>query len=176
MPEDGELAPEVVERLHALPPINIYRMLTTVPQSLIPWSDLTGAVYRCGLDGRLREIAICRQARTARAGYELHQHSLIARNNGVSDGELTAVLEEPVVTSLDDAANLVCLVADELETIATLSDDTRDAVHAALGPQQATELVLILSFYAAVARFSNAMRVPIEADDPLAGVSNPTTR
>ena len=175
MPDDGELPPDVVARLKALPPISIYRMLANVPQSVIPWSDLVGAVYQCELDGRLREIAICRQARTARATYELHQHRLVARNNGVSDAELASVLSDAVVTSLDDDANLVCQVADELECSATLSDDTQTALYAALGNRQATELILTLSFYCAVARFTNATRTPIERDDPLAAVSNPAS-
>ena len=176
LPDDAELPADVVARLGTLPPINIYRMLANVPQSLIPWSDLVGAVYQCELDGRLREIAICRQARTARASYELHQHRLIARNNGVSDDELESVFRDPVVTSLDDDANLVCRVADELEGSATLSDETQAALYTSLGDRRATELILTLSFYCAVARFTNATRTPIEQDDPLATVSDPTSR
>jgi alkylhydroperoxidase family enzyme len=149
-------------------------MLAIVPQSLIPWSELTAAVYQCELDGRLREIAICRQARTARASYELHQHRLVARNNGVTDAELATVLTETVVTSLDDDTNLVCRAADELETSATLCDETQEALYAALGHRRATELILVLSFYGAVARFTNATRVTIEAGDPLARTANPT--
>jgi alkylhydroperoxidase family enzyme len=176
MPEDRELAPDVVARLKSLPPISIYRLLAIVPQSVIPWTDLTGAIYECELDDRLREIGVCRQARSARARYELHQHRQIARNNGVSDAELAAVLSDPVVTSLDEDANLVCQAADELEATATLSDGTQEALYTALGRRQATELLLTLSFYCAVARFTNATRAPIEADNPLASASKPTLR
>jgi alkylhydroperoxidase family enzyme len=82
--------------------------------------SLTSAIYQCELEDRIREIAICRQARSARAPYELHQHRQVARNNGVSEGELAAVLSDPVVGSLDEHANLVCQAADELEATATL--------------------------------------------------------
>lgn len=174
MPEDRELPSDVLARLKSLPPISIYRLLAIVPQSLIPWTDLTAAVYECELDGRLREIGICRQARTARAPYELHQHRQIARNNGVSGDDLSAVLSDPIVTSLDDAANLVCQAADELEASATLSDGTQQALYSTLGHRQATELILTLSFYCAVARFSNGTRAPIEVDNPLATASKPT--
>jgi alkylhydroperoxidase family enzyme len=174
LPEDRELPPDVLARLKSLPPISIYRLLTIVPLSLIPWTDLTGAVYQCELDDRLRDIGICRQGRTARARYELFQHRQIARNSGVSDAELAAIMSDPVVTSLDGHANLVCQAADELETTATLSDGTQEALYSALGRRGATELILTLSFYCAVARFSNATRAPIEADNPLATASNPT--
>ena len=171
--EDRDLPPDVLARLKSLPPISIYRLLAIVPESLIPWTDLIVAIYGCELEDRLREIAICRQARTARAQYELHQHRQIARNNDVTDAELAAVSSEPVVTSLDDRANLVCQVADELEITATLSDSTQEAAYAMLGRRQATELILTLSMYCAVARFTNATRAPIEADNPLATASNP---
>jgi alkylhydroperoxidase family enzyme len=170
---DDELPADVLARLQAVPPISIYRLLAIVPQALIPWTDLIAAIYDCELDARLREIAICRQARSARAPYELHQHRQIARNNGVTEAELTAVLSDPVVTSLDERANLVCQAADELETTATLSDGTQAALYAALGRRQATEVVLVLSVYCAVARFTNATRAPIEPDNPLADASNP---
>jgi 4-carboxymuconolactone decarboxylase len=173
MPEDAELSDDVLVRLHSAPPISIYRLPSIVPQALVPWTDLVDAIYACELDARLREIAICRQARTARAHYELHQHRQIARNNGVSGDELDAILSEPTVTSLDDVGNLVCQVADELEATATLSDATQEALYASLGRRQATELVLVVSFYCAVARFTNATRAPIEPDNPLASASNP---
>jgi alkylhydroperoxidase family enzyme len=174
MPEDRELSPEVLARLKSLPRISIYRLLAIVAQSVVPWTDLTSAIYQCELDNRLREIAICRQARSARAAYELHQHRQIAQNNGVSEAELASILSDPVVTSLDNRANLVCQAADELEATATLSDGTQDALYSTLGLRQATELILTLSFYCAVARFTNATRAPIEADNPLATASNPT--
>lgn len=66
--------------------------------------------------------------------------------------------------------------ADEVETTATLSDDTLGALVAELGERQATELILALSVYCAVARFTNATRAQIEAGDPLSNVSNPATR
>jgi alkylhydroperoxidase family enzyme len=174
MPEDRDLPADVVARLKSLPPISIYRLLAIVPQSVVPWTDLTSAIYQCELDNRIREIAICRQARSARAPYELHQHRQIARNNGVSEAELAAVLSDPVVSSLDEHANLVCQAADELEATATLSEGTQNALYSTLGLREATELILTLSFYCAVARFTNATRARIEAGNPLSAASNPT--
>ena len=175
-PEPMPLRDDVRERLETLPPISIYQSLAEVPGALLPWSDLVSAMYQWELDPRLREIGICRQAHTAHAAYELHQHTFIARNNGVTDEELEVVLHEPVVTSLDPLANLVCRVADELETTATLSDGTHEEVFSTLGAARARELVLVLSFYCAVGRYTNATRAAIEADDPLSRTSNPNLR
>lgn len=171
--DDRDLPAEERERLQTLPAINIYRLLAIVPGALVPWTDLVAAIYGTELDARLREIAICRQARTARARYELHQHQLVAHNNGVTGSDLDAILREPVVQSLDGQANLVCRAADEVETTATLSDETLQALLAGLGERQTTELILVLSVYGAVARFTNATRARIEAGDPLSHLSNP---
>jgi alkylhydroperoxidase family enzyme len=176
LPEDREIPEPALQRLRSVPPINIYRLLAIVPQSVVPWTDLTQAVYECELDARLREIGICRQARAAHAEYELHQHRFIALNNGVSEAELDAVLHEPTVESLDPTANLVCKVADELEGRATLTDATFEQLYGAFGRRIATELLFILSFYSAVARLSNASRIPIEGDNPLQASSNPTVQ
>lgn len=153
--------PDVRARLNSLPPTASTACSPIVPQSVVPWTDLTSATYQCALDNRLREIAICRQARSARVPYELHQHRQIAHNNDVSEAELDAVLSDPVVTSLDEHANLVCQAADELEATATLSDGTQDDLYSTLGHRQATELIVTVSFYCAVARLTNATRVPI---------------
>jgi alkylhydroperoxidase family enzyme len=173
LPEDAEIPEAALERLRALPPINIYRLLGIVPQSVVPWTDLTQAVYECNLEPRLREIGICRQAHVANARYELHQHQFIAKNNGVTQAELEAVVSESPVHSLDSEANLVCKVADELEGEANLADETFQELYEAFGRRGGTELVFILSFYAAVARLSNATRIPIEADNPLQRSANP---
>ena len=133
LPSDDEISEPALTRLRSLPPLNVYRVLGIVPQSVIPWTDMTSAAYECQLDARLREIAICRQAHTAKAAYELHQHRFVARNNGVSEAELEAVLTEGTVESLDPQGNLVCKAADEMETSATLSDETFDALYETLG-------------------------------------------
>jgi alkylhydroperoxidase family enzyme len=176
LPEDSEIPEPALQRLRSVPPINIYRLLGIVPQAVVPWTDLVQAVYECELDPRLREIAICRQAWAAHAAYELHQHRFIARNNGVSEPELEAVLHESTVDSLDSQANLVCKVADELEARAALSDETFGESYATFGRRGATELLFILSFYSAVARLSNSTRIPIEEENPLQRSSNPNIK
>lgn len=173
IPEEAALPADVVERLRSLPPINIYWLLGNVPPAVIPWTDMTRAVYQCMIDPRLRELAICRQAHVAGAAYELHQHRFIARNNGVTEAELDAVTGAAPLDSLDLVAQLVCRVAEQLESSATISDRTFEQLYDALGVRVATELLFIVSFYSAVARFSNATRAAIEQDNPLVAAASP---
>jgi alkylhydroperoxidase family enzyme len=173
VPDLAALPDDVAQRLRSVPPLNIYRLLGNVPPAVIPWTDITRAVYQCTIAPRLREVAICRQAYTAGAVYELHQHRFIARNNGVSEAELDAVTGTAPLDSLDATAQLVCRVAEELESTATISDRAFEQLYETLGVRQATELLFIVSFYGAVARFSNATRAQIEKDDPLAAAASP---
>jgi hypothetical protein len=78
LPKDSDLPEDVLERLRSLPAINIYRMLGHAPQAVIPWADLTKALYQSKLNPRYREIAILRQAHRANAPYEIHKHTSIA--------------------------------------------------------------------------------------------------
>jgi alkylhydroperoxidase family enzyme len=135
---------------------------------------MTRAVYQCTIDPRLRELTICRQAHVAGAAYELHQHRLIARNNGMTEAELDVVTGAAPLDSLDDAAQLACRVAEQLESTATIIDRTFEQLYDAFDVRTATELLFIISFYCAVARFSNATRAAIEPNNPLAAAASPT--
>jgi alkylhydroperoxidase family enzyme len=70
----------------------------------------------------------------------------------------------------------VCKAADELEARATVSDETFDELYGTFGRRGVTELLFILSFYCAVARLSNATRIPIEDDNPLQRSPSPNIR
>ena len=112
-------------------------------------------------------------AHVAGAAYELHQHRLIARNNGVTEAELDEVTGAAPLDCLDDAAQLVCRVAEQLESTATITDRTFEQLYHTFDTRTATELLFIVSFYCAVGRFSNATRAAIE-QNPLAAAASPT--
>jgi hypothetical protein len=47
IPDEAALPAEVAQRLRSLPRINIYWLLGNVPSAVIPWTDMTRAVYQC---------------------------------------------------------------------------------------------------------------------------------
>lgn len=172
LPTDSEMNKEVLARLESLPKINIYRLLARFPRIFDAWIDMVQGIYALKFDMRLREIAIVRQAYRAKSVYELHQHKFIALANKVSQKEIDIITSESTVTSLGEKENLVCKAADEIEA-AFLADATREKLIQFFGKESALELIIILSFYCAIARFLNAAQVPIESDNPLAGKGNP---
>ena len=176
LPEDHQIPENLLSRLKQLPAINIYRLLTTVPDCFNPWLDLVAGLYQVKFDKRLKEIAICRQAYKAKSHYELHQHKFIAKQNGVTDKELQAVLTEDIVHSLDEEANFICKVADEIEVNATLTDVSFNELFTRYGVQLGMELIVTISFYCCVARVLNATRTPIEETNPLEGLATPINK
>lgn len=174
IPADAEIAATQLNVLKGLPNINIYRIIAAyTPTCFIPWVDLVKGLYQCEFDMRLKEMAILRQAYRAHSAYEMHQHRFIALQNGVTEAEIKVIMSEGKVTSLDDEANFICQVADEMETTATLTDATYNELISRYSLKTAMEIIVTLAFYCCVARVLNSTRIPVENDNPLQGRANP---
>jgi AhpD family alkylhydroperoxidase len=119
-------------------------------------------VLSSSLDARRREIAILRVAHATGASYEWAQHERLAREAGVSDQEIEAVASEEPVSSLDEEANFICRVADEVSRNVRLSDEALELMIARYGPREAAEVILLVSFYNMVSRFLESTRVELE--------------
>src|SRR5207247_4492309 len=168
-PTDEELPEGVVRRLRDRPPISIYRLIATAPQLLIPWTDLVSALSHSTVQARLREIAILRQAACANSLYELHQHGLLARSNGLSKEEVALITSSQPVTTLSSAENLVCRMSEQLERSATLDEATFTEARALFDNRQFIELVTVISLFCSVARFLNGTVLKVEIGNRVEG-------
>ena len=166
LPTDDELTPEHRELLANLPALNVFRMIAGAPKAVAPFMQLGSAVLSTALDARRREMAVLRVAHATSAPYEWAQHEQIARNVGVSEAEIEAIDNEEPVTSLDEEANLICRVADEVSRDVRLSDDALELILDRYGPRESAELILLVSYYNMVSRFLESTRVEVE-DEPL---------
>jgi len=173
VPTDEQLGPEMVSELRKHPPLNIDRYLALVPECFQPWQDMVGGLYATELDPKLREIAICRVGSVAGATYELFQHTVLAKQRGVSEMELEAILSDEPVTTLGEDANLICRVVDELADGTPLSDATFAAFSARYDARSAMTWLILIGHYACVVRVLNGARVPIEQVSPVAGREGP---
>jgi 4-carboxymuconolactone decarboxylase len=166
LPSDDELEPAHRELLANLPPLNVFRMVAGAPRAVRPFMALGGAVLSTALDARRRETAVLRVAHATHAPYEWVQHEQLARNAGVTDAEIEAIGKEDPVTSLDEECNLICRVADEVSREVRLSDEALEQIIDRYGPREATELIMLVSYYNMVSRFLESTRVEVE-DEPL---------
>lgn len=165
----NEIPPEVLNELDKYPPIHIYTALAYVPSCCKPWLDLIKGIYESGLDVRIREIAVCRIGYLTKSAYELHQHHFIALKNGVTEEEFKTITTENPVYSLDEAGNFICKVIDELEKMATLSDETLVELKRHYSIKEIVAMSIAFSTYCAVGRITNMLRLEIEESNPLQG-------
>ncbi|PZQ97652.1 MAG: hypothetical protein DI533_10775 [Cereibacter sphaeroides] len=122
--------------------------------------------YRGTLDARLREVAILAAAAAYGSGYEWTYHEKIARDLGMTDAEIGAVLDRSGIGLPDEEALTVAFVftavlerradAGQLGHLVTL-----------LGRQAASEIVVIAGYYPLLALFLSAGAL----DQPLPGIS-----
>lgn len=169
LPRDEELTTEHRDLLDRVPALNIFRMLAGTRRALRPFLQLGRAVLSGSLDPRCREIAILRVARATDAGYEWAQHERLARSAGVSQQEIEAISAEEPLSSLDEEANLLCRVADEVSRNVRLSDEALQQLIDRYGQREAVEVILLVSYYNMVSRFLESTRVRLE-DEQVAGI------
>src|SRR3954464_2916519 len=91
-PDRDELGEKQREALDALPPLNVFRMLSHAQSAFRPYLRFGGALLAdLDLDPVLRELAILRTARLIEAEYEWVQHVAIGRAAGIGDAQLAAL-------------------------------------------------------------------------------------
>jgi AhpD family alkylhydroperoxidase len=173
LPADEELTSEHLQTLAKLPPLNVFRMVAGAPRAFGPFMELGGAVLSSAMDAKRREIVVLRVAHATGADYERVQHEQIARNVGVSEREIEAIASEEPVVSLEEEHNLLCRVADEISRQVRLCDEALQQIIARYGPREATELILLVSYYNMVSRILESTRVEIEDQRLLAGQTRP---
>jgi len=167
---DPSGSPEpVLEALAALPPLNIFRMLSHAETAFRPFLRFGGAILgRLELDPKLRELAIIQVARDSAADYEWVQHVAIAREVGVTDEQIAAVearrLDDP---SLGHGERAVLRFAREVVAGPRVSDATFATVRDQLSPQEIVELLLTVGNYLMLARVMTTLE--LELDDPAGG-------
>jgi AhpD family alkylhydroperoxidase len=166
LPSDEELSSEHRELLEKVPPLNIFRVVAGTRRGLRPFLQLGAAALSSSMDARRREIAVLRVAHATNAGYERAQHERLGRLAGVTEEEIAAIASEEPVASLDEEANLICRVADEVSRDVRLSDEALAQLIERYGAREASDVILLVSFYNMVSRFLESTRVELEADAP----------
>jgi alkylhydroperoxidase family enzyme len=174
LPADADLPADVVATLAASPPINVLRMFAGT-QEMFPavMAMVRTLFYSKDIEPRLREIIVLRCAHLLDCPYEWQANVVMARNAGLTDGEIAALRSDGPVESSDAATRLICTATDELTRTATLTDATLAALMAAHGPRLASKYILAVGWFNLLSRFLNGTRVPLESADKLKGRTAP---
>jgi 4-carboxymuconolactone decarboxylase len=148
-------------------PLNIFGTLGRHPKLLKRFNLLGGFLLNKGLlPPREREIVILRIGWTAQAMYEFGQHTIIGKQVGLTDAEITAITKDPdeYAWSSDDRALLI--MADELAQNDCVSDETWELLSTRWSEPELVELLVVAGFYRLVSGFLNSAGVQLDEGVP----------
>jgi alkylhydroperoxidase family enzyme len=147
--------------------LNLYRALVNSPDGTRSFLGLAKYIrFYSRLDPRLREMAILQVGYVAKSPYEYSHHIKIGRELGVTDDDIRAIEAETngQATGLSPLAKAVLRASRELTAQPDLSDATFAELRKGLDNEQIVDLLLTISFYAAVVRLLAALQIDVEDD------------
>ncbi len=115
---------------------------------------------------QIREVVILRVARLQNSRYELSQHIDIARDAGLTEEQISAIVETDDFdgAGFSDTERVLLDIVTELCSTHRLSDESFAAAHTMLGDEAFTELLMLVSCYFGLALMLNAVDVDPDTD------------
>jgi len=153
-------------------PINLNRVLVNSPNCRRAGLHLAHFIrYESRLDARIKELAIMTVGYLTRAPYEWSHHVILAKDFGVSDGDIGELVNylEGRPHQLDDLAALAVDAASEMTKNIAMSGSTFNALHKSLNNEEMVDLVVTIAHYNAMVRVLATLEVDIE-DNYLPGL------
>lgn len=162
-PSPEDISAENVALLADLPDFNVFKMMARTGAAFGPFMALVNAYLNDGtLNPELRELAILRVGHNLSAQYEVWHHERVARELGMSEERIMAAGAPSPSPLLSDVENAAVAFADDVVENTLASQKSFDAVHAHLGDNQTTELLMIIGVYQMVCSFLETMDIEIE--------------
>ena len=164
-PAPGDLDEAARAQLARRPPVHLYRMVAHAPTLLEPFMSMVQANFTAlSLPPSLREAIILRVGSHHRSAYEIHHHRIKAREAGLSDACIEALLALqppgalPQPTLEDAIAWTDALLAGQ-----PVSDALVERLVQAHSHRGYAEMALLAGFYRMVATFIEATGIQPEA-------------
>lgn len=143
-------------------PIALYRALANVPILLRSYSVLARSLRHDAVtDRRIRELVILRTAQLTESSYEWSHHIQMATAAGVTPEQVRTLSAWEQSTAFDERERASLRCAEEVHALG-VTDQTFSELEDVLGVAGALEIVLTASFYQAVARMIQALRLEVE--------------
>jgi 4-carboxymuconolactone decarboxylase len=146
--------------------LKVFRLLANAPRVFPGWTQMVDELFeRPTFSRRMRAVVILRVAHLQGSRYELTQHVGIARNAGLTDQQINAILDtdHPDAAGFSDTERTALDVTTELCATHRLRDDTFAAAQAVFGDEALTELLMIISCYYGLALVLNATDLDVDA-------------
>src|SRR6202012_3742963 len=147
--------------------LDVFRLLANAPAVFAGWTHMVDELFESPtFRPRTREVVILRVARLQTSRYELGQHIGIARRVGLTEQQISAIVESEDLDAADfsPTERLVLDVVTELCTTRRLRDEAFAGVRAELGDEGLTELLMLISCYYGLALVLNAADLVVDSD------------
>lgn len=168
LPELSELDPQVLSQLERRPPVHLYRMMARAPGLLEPFMSMVVANFNAlSLSPALREAVILRVGQHHRSVYEIHHHRIKAREAGLTDRDIAALLDLGARPAgwTEETLAAIELVDRLLEGRAIDKVLVKQLVET-YGYRGYVELSALIGFYRMVATFLEATNLQPESAQP----------
>ena len=143
--------------------MNIYRTIVRHPALYKPRTELGNYLLQNStLPVREREILILRIAWLCRSEYEWGQHHRVGLRAGLTEQEITRIIEGPDAEGWDDFDRALVRSVDELFADTIISDATWAALSERYGTKQLVDLVYTIGKYNMTAMALNTFGVQLE--------------
>lgn len=142
---------------------NVWKMLMWSPEMAEPFVDFNDAVrYKVSLSPALRELIILRVGNLCEAPYEVHHHTRIGREEGMSESLIAAAKVGSAAPGLDETQKLALDLADDLVRNQRASDANMAKAIATFGPKGLTEIIMLAGCYVMACMFLKTFGIDIE--------------
>ena len=136
---------------------------TTEPETCGRYWAYTGYFVRnATIPARDKELLILRTAWLNRGDYIWGRHNVIGREAGLTEQEISRVLEGPRASGWSNFDAALLRAADELFTSRFISQPTWNALAARYPESQLREVVLIVGNYTQLSMFQNTLGAQLE--------------
>lgn len=147
--------------------LNVFGVLANAPAVFAGWTQMVEELFDSPtFSVRTREVVILRVARLQDCRYELNQHIGIARGAGLTEAQISAIVETEDfdAAGFTDIERVLLDIVTELCGTHRLSDQSFANAHAVLGDEALTELLMLVSCYYGLALVLNAVDVDVDVE------------
>jgi len=143
---------------------NVWKMLMWSPGMAVPFIDFNDAVrYQISLPDSLRELIILRVGHLCDAAYEIHHHTRISREIGMSEALIAAAKTGASAGGLDVTQRLVLSLTDDLVKEQRASDSNLAQAIKVFGENGRNEIIMLVGCYVLACMLLRTWGVDIEA-------------
>ena len=142
---------------------NVWKMIMWSPGMAEPFIDFNDAVrYKISLPDPLRELIILRVGHLCDAPYEIHHHTRISRELGMSEALIAAPKAGASAPGLDATERLALSLTDDLVKDRRASDANMAAAIKTFGESGLNEIIMLVGCYVLACMLLRTWGVEIE--------------